>query len=272
MKARTKLTSDAEYLTYSSGFGTGSVQTQEEASVQANSTGAFDLTLGKTNTSAGQTYSFASSDYATGGTYFPGGTVATQSTGTGYVSFQSYLRDTQNLFNGAEPPLASDYHYLDAAEFEVLDGGRYDQGTVVYGVETRPNSYPAGSATYNGTFRINATNASGSPGPDTALTGTTAATVHFTTTPTADVTLNLTHVGTTLASGTLSGNGNLLDTDGISLNPDTAFDTLYPHSQAHLTGKVYGPAAEEFGGEIGYSGQDTGGNNLVGHGYAVGKR
>ncbi len=273
MKARTKLTSIAEYLTNSPSFGT--LRAQEEASVQANAAGAFDLTLGKTKSYAGQTYSFASSDYVTGGTFFPGGTVATQSTGTGYVSFQSYLRDTQSLFNGQEPPLSTDYHYLDAAEFEVLDGSRYDEGSVVYGVETPPQAYstiPTGSATYNGTFRINAADASGPSGADAALTGTTTATVSFSTTPTADVTLNLTDVGTTPASGTLHGSGNLIDREGITLNPDTVFDALYPNSQAYLTGKVYGPAAEEFGGEISYLGQDTKGNDLVGHGYAVGKR
>ncbi len=271
MKAGTQLTSVAQYYDYSSVVNDSTPQ-ETEVKVKPNSAGALDLTWSPNPAvKATQTFSFASSDYATGGTFFPGGTVATQS-GSGYVSFQSYLRNTQDLFNGVAPG-PGDYHYLDAAEFEVLrSSGNYQEGTFVYGVETRPENYRAGSATYNGTFRINAANSSGSP-IDSYLTGTAAATVHFAATPTADVTLDLTRVQTPTttfaptSTATLSGSGTLLKTDGIALTADSNFNTLFPGSSANLTGKLYGPAAEEFGGEIGYT-SDT----LVGHGYAVGKR
>ena len=227
--------------------------------VQPNASGAADLGID------GNVYSFAASDYS--GTpkmlskTFPNGDV---------VTLASYLRDTKDVFDGVAPS-GSDYQYLDAEQFTASASSGYTNGSFVFGQETPVASYPKGSATYNGSFRINIIDKVGASPSEYVLTGGTTAGIDFDKV-TTNVALNASHIqklggSTNTVTGSLSGLG-VLNTP-VTLKPDSNFTTNigFKGASAFLDGRLYGPAAEEFGGAISFTS-----NDCVGNGYAVAKR
>ena len=231
-----------------------------------------------------RTYSFTAADYASFSKNFTGTPAGTTKAydktfpNGNEVTLASYLRDTKGVFDGTA---GTDYKYLDAERFTESTSGDYEDGSFVIGQETPAARYPSTTATYNGTFRVNIIDKTGTSPNEYVLTGDTYATVNFGNKSTyvvlAAKNLDTNYTGAISVATVgnpnpaLEGSGTLNDQLGTVLNPNADFTAntntgAFTGAQATMTSRVFGPNAEEFGGAISFSA-----DHQVGHGYAVGK-